>query len=63
MSDTTDDVIEKGLHYADEVSKLTGLEVIANVVAEGLLRAGNVDRSKIPDPYIVNIYTGPGYEP
>ena len=63
MSETGDDEIEKGLRYAEEVSKLTGLDVIANVVADSAIRAGRVDMSEIPDPYVVNIYTGPGYEP
>ncbi|MBO4415703.1 MAG: ParA family protein [Lachnospiraceae bacterium] len=61
MSETTDAEIRKGIEYAAETAKLTGLKVIANVVSDKAVEAGRIDISQIPDPYVVSIYTGPGY--
>ena len=59
MSETTDRQISEGIEYANEVSRLTGLKVVANTVPGKYIGSGNIDVSKIPDVYEVNIYTGP----
>ena len=61
MSETDDEVIKKGLEYAVDVKRLTGLEIIVNIIPDSAVKSGKVDISTIPDPYIVKIYTGPGY--
>ncbi len=62
MSETTDEEIKKGIEYSAEVSRLTGLEIAANVISERAVSDGRIKVENVPGLYLVNIYTGPQFE-